>query len=218
MKIGIIGTGNMGRALGARWAEAGHEVLFGSRDRRKAESMAAGIAFPARVGDFDDAADFGEVVLYTVRGIVPSKLLRNPRALDGKVVIDCNNRDWGDDAQGYFRFDRPIPIPTLSEQLAADVPAARVVKAFSSLPQAVIERRREQLAAHHVSVFLCSDDDDAKAIVKRLAEDLGFVGVDAGRLEHGRIVDGVADFVRFQIVIMNASPLATLSFKVLPNG
>src|SRR5579871_3121558 len=114
MKIGVIGTGNMGQALGLRWAQNGHQVLFGSRDRAKADAIASRAAAQAWGGDFEDAAEFGDVVLYTVRDIPPSKLLRNPRSLAGKIVIDCNNSDIPTD----FRF--APPIPSLAERLAAD--------------------------------------------------------------------------------------------------
>jgi NADP oxidoreductase coenzyme F420-dependent len=88
LKIGIIGTGNMGRALGTGWVQAGHEVLFGSHDLAKARNAAGD---SAKSGDFDDAAAFGAVVLYTVRDVLPSKLLRAPKALAGKILIDCTN-------------------------------------------------------------------------------------------------------------------------------
>jgi predicted dinucleotide-binding enzyme len=66
-------------------------VLFGSRDRSKAEAVAAGSPGSACAGDFDAAATFGDVVLHTVRDVLPSSLLRHPQALDGKIVIDCND-------------------------------------------------------------------------------------------------------------------------------
>src|SRR5881398_230296 len=91
MRIGIVGTGNMGQALGLRWARAGHEVLFGSRDVKKAKAIAADGSASTQAGDFDAAAAFGEVVLYTVRDYFPSQLLKEPQALSGKIVIDCNN-------------------------------------------------------------------------------------------------------------------------------
>jgi predicted dinucleotide-binding enzyme len=99
MNIGIVGTGQMGRALGLRWAGAGHRVLFGSRDLNKAKAVAASAPGEAEAGDFDAAAAFGEVVLYTPRDVLPSGLLRNLQALSGKVVIDCGNRDLGDDSR-----------------------------------------------------------------------------------------------------------------------
>src|SRR5262245_15629789 len=206
MRIGIIGTGNMGRALGLGMARAGHAVLFGSRDIDKAKAIAARGTDTTRAGGFDAAAAFGDVIVYTVRGVFPSTLLA-PGALDGKIVIDCNNHDEG--------FDRPPPIPSHSEQLAADAPKARVVKGWTTVPHPVIELPREELARHGVSVFLCSDDAAAKATVKRLAEEMGFVGVDSGTLVRSRIVDGAADFIRYHIGGMGLGFYATLSLKVV---
>ncbi|MEW6733159.1 MAG: NAD(P)-binding domain-containing protein [Acidobacteriota bacterium] len=210
MKIGIIGTGNMGRSLGLRWAHNGHSVFFGSRDRSKAEAVAADAGSSTQAGDFDAAAAYGEVILYTVREPLPSSLLRQPQALAGKVVIDCNNSDIPDD------FDFIAPIPSLAEKLAADVPQARVVKAFNTMSSKVIELDRETLASQRVSVFLCSNDAAAKAIVSGLAEELGFIAVDSGELKRARLVEGVADFIRFQILGMRRGFLATISMNILP--
>src|SRR2546423_12481488 len=133
MNIGVIGTGNMGQALGLRWAQNGHQVLFGSRDHMKADALASRAGGQARGGDFDAAAEFGDVVLYTVRDVLPSSLFRNPHSLARKIVIDCNNSDIPSD----FRF--PAQIPSLAEMLAADAPGARVVKAFNTMASRVIE-------------------------------------------------------------------------------
>ena len=209
MNIGIIGTGNMGRTLGTRWSAAGHQVFFGSRDVRKAEEIAARCS-SARGGSLAAAAEFGDVILYTVRDVLPSKLLENVEALTGKVVIDCNNSDQMSD----YRFQPPVP--SLAERLAADVPRARVVKAFNTVPHFVIELEKAQLAAHNISVFLCSDDVEARNIVMRLAEDLGFVGIDSGELARAQLVESVADFIRFQIGAMNLGPTSTISVQVIP--
>jgi predicted dinucleotide-binding enzyme len=220
VKIGVIGTGNMGRSLGLGWARGGHEVLFGSRDIAKAEAISRSGSAAARGGDFDAAAEFGEVVLYTVRDVLPTKLLQRPQALDGKVLIDCRNSP----ILGYETPDpdgRPgihfhTPIPSLAERLAEDAPGARVVKAFNTIASRILDLGRETLAPHRVSVFLCADDDAAKAAVSRLAEELGFVGIDSGTLERARLVETVADFVRFQGIGMNLGALVTLSLRVLP--
>ncbi len=222
MKIGVIGTGNMGRSLGLGWARVGHEVSFGSRDVAKAERIARSGPPSARSGDFDFAAEFGEVVLYTVRDVLPSKLLRRPQALEGKVLIDCRNSA----ILGYETPDpdgRPgihfhTPIPSLAERLAEDAPGARVVKAFNTIASLVLDLGCETLAPHRVSVYLCADDEAAKATVSRLAEELGLVGIDSGALERARLVEAVADFVRFQGVGMSLGALVTLSLRVLPGG
>lgn len=215
MKIGIIGTGNMGRALGGRWAGVGHEVLFGSRDPRKAAAVAGSAGKTARAGDFDAAAAFGDVVLYTVREPLPSRLLHTPSLLDGKIVIDCNNTQiLGFDAPPHPErkgFQFVSPIPSLAEQLAADIPRARVVKAFNTVPSPVIDLERAKLASMRVSVFLCSDDAEAKTVVRGLVEEIGFVGVDSGSLDRTQLVEKVADFIRFQILELGTGVLTTIS-------
>lgn len=114
---------------------------------------------------------------------------------------------------------RPIGVdpngPTLAEQLAADLPAARIVKAFSSVPHRVIELDRATLAPYRVSVLLCGDERAAKATVKGLAEELGFVGIDCGPLKRSRVIDGATDFLRFQIGGMGLGPFATLSLNIV---
>lgn len=211
MQIGIIGTGNMGRTLGLRWAAVGHRVLFGSRDARKAQAAAQQAGAPARAGDPDDAAAFGQVLLYTARGAMPTTLLRAPEALVGKIVIDCNNSDF-DAERGEFA---PAPVPSFAEQLARDVPGARVVQAFNTLPSRVLELPRERLAPYRISLFACSDDEEARRIVLRLGEELGLIGVDGGELVRARIIDGVVDCIRFQIAGMGRGTLTTISLQTL---
>lgn len=209
MNIGIIGTGNMGRVLGTGWLVAGHKVFFGSRDQSKAEKIAARCA-SAKAGSFDEAAEFGDVLLYTVRDVLPSTLLSSAHTLENKIVIDCNNSDLTAD----FHFEPPVP--SLAERLAADIPQAHVVKAFNTVPHVVIELGREQLAAYRISAFLCSDDVRAKSTVRSLAEDLGFVGVDSGELARAQLVESMADFLRFQIGAMNLGATSTISVQVIP--
>jgi predicted dinucleotide-binding enzyme len=219
MNIGIIGTGNMGRSLGRGWSRAGHSVLFGSRDVSKAKTVAADSGGSLQAGTLDEAASFGDVVLYTVPNVFPSRVLKEPGTLSGKILIDCNNSailglDVPDPA-GRAGVHFTTPVPSLAEQIAANVPAAHVVKAFNTIPATVIQLGREKLAAHRVSVFLCGDDVQAKSTVNGLVEDLGFVGVDSGDLERAQMVEAVADFIRFQILDMRLGPFATISVTVL---
>jgi hypothetical protein len=208
----------MGRALGLGWARVGHEVLFGSRDLNKAKAIAAKSTGSTRAGDFDAAAAFGEVVLYTVRDRFPSSVLREPQALSGRILIDCNNSailglDIPDpDKRAGIHFT--TPIPSHAERLAADAPGARVVKAFNTMASQVIELDHDELARRRISVFLCSDDARAKSVVKGLAEELGLVGVDCGELERAQLVEAVGDFIRFQIIGMRLGPFATISLNL----
>lgn len=208
MKIGIIGTGNMGRTLGVGWSRVGHDVAFGARDPARAAAAAAAASPTARAGSLDDAAAFGDVVLYTVRGIAPSQLLRDRGALAGKIVIDCNNSDADPARPGEFL---PPPVPSYAEQLARDAPAARVVQAFSTVPHRVLELDPAQLAPRRISVFVCSDHADARRVAIELAGELGLVGIDCGELARARLVDGVTDFIRYHIAVLGRGLFTTIS-------
>lgn len=211
MKIGIIGTGNMGRTLGVQWARAGHEVLFGARDRAVAERAAAQVG--AQAGSLDEAAGFGDVVLYTLRGVAPSVVLRS--SLDGKVVIDCNNTDFDPASATGFA---PPPVPSYTEQIARDAPDARVVQAFTTTPHVVLELAKDQLEPRRISVFLCGDDERAKRVVAQLVADLGLVAIDSGTLADAALVYGVADFIRFHILKRDRGPYLTISLAPIAGG
>lgn len=127
MKIGIVGTGNMGRILGCGWTVAGHEVFFGARDLQAA-AHAAGLARAqgaAHVisGNNDEAAAFGEVVFYDVRNVAPTQVLANTALLDGKVVIDPNN--W---PVPEGRFDVAPVTQSLDDKVQAWLPRAHTVR------------------------------------------------------------------------------------------
>ncbi|MDT5009074.1 MAG: 8-hydroxy-5-deazaflavin:NADPH oxidoreductase, partial [Mycobacterium sp.] len=116
-RIGIIGSGNMGRSLGLVFAKVGHEVCFGSRTPAQSEAAVAlapgvGATDRVRAGDNDAAAEFGEIVVYTARGVDPAQVLSSASLLDGKIVIDINNQDIPDD------FVFPPVATSLAEVLA----------------------------------------------------------------------------------------------------
>lgn len=215
MKIGIIGTGNMGRSLGIRWALMGHEVCFGARRGEvaaEAERMArdAGAA-SVQSGSNQHAASFCRVALYTPRSVDPHEVLDDGSALDDKVIIDCNNGP----VPAGFAF---APISrSLAEQLQHALPKAHVVKAFNTLAQEVFEVPADILRTHEVSVFIAGDNAAACQTVATLARDLGFVPVEAGGLPETRLLDGLGDFIRYMIGGRGLGALTTVNVKVLPD-
>lgn len=190
MRIGIVGVGPVGRTLGTVWARAGHEVAFGSRDpARAAAAAAAAHVANARATTQDAAAAFGDVVLWTPRGVAPA----DPDQLAGKVVLDPNNRAPGPDGS----FDAPRPgEPSLAEQLAAAAPRARVVKAFNTIVMRLLADTPDRLRATGAPVFLAGDDADAKAVAAALARDAGLGAVDLGGLRAAWLVEAMADAFR----------------------
>lgn len=112
MKIGIIGSGNMGRSLGILWAEQGHQVFFGARTVQKGQAVAELAGKGTQGGTNDEAAVFGDVLLYSARGVDPSEVLTSTAVLTGKILIDPNNSNIPEG----FAYE-PI-VKSLAEKLA----------------------------------------------------------------------------------------------------
>ena len=210
MKIGILGSGNMGRSLGILWAEQGHEVFFGGRTTEKGQAVAEVAKNNTQGGTNDEAAKFGEVLLYTIRGIDPKEVLTSIDVLTDKIIIDCNNFEIPDDFE-----DRAIEY-SLAEQLAEQVPQAHIVKAFNTFAQEVFELAPSPLKDYDVSCFVAGDNDTARQKVMQLAKDIGFTPVDSGQLRNARMLEKLGDFIRYMIMGQELDSYATISVKTLP--
>ena len=212
MKIGIIGSGNMGRSLGILWAEQGHQIYFGSRTKEKGEAVADLAGNSTQGGTNDEAVAFGEVLLYTIRGVNPAEVISNIEILSGKVLIDCNNFEIPEG------FAYPSIEQSLAEKLASEVPKARVVKAFNTMAQEVFELAPTPLKDNNVTCFVAGDDEEARNIVMKIAEDIGFNPVDCGGLRNARLLEGMGNFIRFMIIGQKLGSYATVSVNMLPTA
>ena len=210
MKIGIIGSGNMGRSLGILWAEQGHQVFFCARTTEKGKAVAEFARCGTQGGTNDEAATFGDVLLYTVRGINPLEVLASTEILTGKILIDPNNFDIPED------FNYPPIVKSLAEKLAEEVPDARVVKAFNTISMENFELAPQSLKDYSVSVFVAADDPTAKQVVMRLAQEIGFNPIDSGTLRNTRLIEGLADLYRFLVIHQQMGAYTALSFNVFP--
>ncbi|MFC5406046.1 NADPH-dependent F420 reductase [Cohnella soli] len=165
MKIASIGSGNMGGTLGKRWADRGHQVMFGTRDphseRMKLLLESAGAN--AQAGTIREAVAFGEVILLAVLPDAVESVLAEAGDLHGKILINCTNRFDGVSADEEVR------------RLAQN---ARVVRAFHSLPWEALANPRYD--AGNATAFFSGDDPEALAAVANLASDIGLDPVDVG--------------------------------------
>lgn len=208
MKIGILGSGNMGRTLGSAWAEAGHAVFFGSRDPKKGKSLAETVGHGSKGGSNDEAVAFGEVVFQTVRSL-PSTFLENPNRLSGKVLVDCNNRPVPED----LVFGPPL-LPSFAERLADDVAGVKVVKAFNTMAQEIFDHPPQKLSENRVACFLAGDEV-AKAKVTELVKTLGLAPVDCGPLGNAWMLEAAGDLIR-HVIISQKRWYATFSIAEPP--
>jgi predicted dinucleotide-binding enzyme len=211
MKIGIIGSGNMGRSLGIVWTELGHEVFFGGRDPEQARQAAGFTQGRARYGTNDEAAIFGDVLLYSLRGVDPSEALPQLDSLDNKIVIDLNNSEIPSD----FAYD-PITI-SHAEKLQQQIPRSRVVKAYNTFAQEIIELFPDRIRQFKVATFVAADDPQARKTVIDLSRELGLDPIDCGPLKRARLLEGLADFIRF-LMIGGGRPDANFSIVDVPDA
>jgi len=211
-RIGIIGSGNMGRAIGVRLAQLGNEVMFGARQLHKAEAAARIAGHGERSGSNDEAAAHGDVLVWTTRETDPAVVLSDPALLDGKVVIDLNNRDYAQDVREGAWFGSAI-----AEALQASAPGARVVKAFNVIAQETFGTSPEALRTANAQVFIAGDDSDAKQTVSELARSLGFEAVDLGAGPVAmRAAEALGDVIRLLIIDQRWGMRANLQLHLLP--
>jgi 8-hydroxy-5-deazaflavin:NADPH oxidoreductase len=150
------------------------------------------------------------VLFYSARGVHPAEVLSSTDVLNGKIIIDPNNSVIPEG----FAYE-PI-AKSLAETLAERVPNAIVVKAFNTMGQEVFELAPEPLRKYQVSVFIASDDTTARQTVMKLAEEIGFMPIDSGLLRNARMLEGMADLMRFFVIGQQKSFNTTISVNVLP--
>ncbi|MGW3286653.1 NADPH-dependent F420 reductase [Streptomyces sp. NPDC001002] len=191
MRYAILGTGEVGRTLGGKLAELGHEVTLGSRtkDNPAALEWARSAGAGARAGTFAEAASSAEVVVNAVGGQVALAVLEAAGAahLDGKVLVDVANPMAFED--GELRLS-PVESDSLGEQIQRAFPHARVVKTLNTVNSQVMVE--PSLVPGEHQVFVSGDDADAKAQVTRMLGEFGWPPhrvLDLGGIRSARSVE-----------------------------
>src|SRR3954464_3631884 len=185
MRIGIIGAGSVGGALGSGWARAGHEVTFGVRDTSDPKVQKLVEETGAKATSVADAAAGAEVVVLATPWGATQEAVKSAGGLAGKVVFDCTNPLAPNLSGLTHGFDT-----SAAEQIASWAPQARVVKVFNTTGADNMANPDYHGVA--ATMFYCGNDADAKATAARLASDLGFDPVDAGNLEQARLLEPLA--------------------------
>ncbi|MBS5908247.1 MAG: NAD(P)-binding domain-containing protein [Dysgonomonas mossii] len=188
-KIGIIGTGNMGRVLGLALAKKGYQVFFGARDLEKSK-YAASLDETTLWGNNQEAAEFGEIVYYSPRDVNPKEVLIDIKALDGKVIIESGNWNISEN------LDIDDIKVSKTQILQGQLPNSKIVKAFNTIMQEIFEYTLTDIKSHNISCFIASDHIDAVNTVIKLSNTLGFVGVDCGSSKQAVLLEQLGSFIR----------------------
>jgi len=191
MRVGILGSGDVGQKLGIGFATLDHEVKIGTREPQsdKLKAWLAKAGAKASTGTFAETASFGELlVLATAWSGTQSALqLAGAPNTVGKVLIDATNPldfSGGGPALALGFKD------SAGEQVQRWLPQARVVKAFNIVGNAFFFR--PQLPGGPPTMFYAGNDGAAKADVKKILDDFGWESIDMGGIENARYLEPLA--------------------------
>lgn len=184
--LGVIGSGNMGTAIGAWAVKLGYHVVFSDRERARAQEAAARSggthALPSEVAKMCDL-----ILLALPYDVVPKTVHDLAPQLDGKVVIDITNALTSDMSGLQIGH-----TTSAAEEIQKLAPAAFVVKAFNTNFAQIYASQKPEAQGNRLSVFLASDHEGAKSEVADLAGKMGFDVIDCGPLKHARYIEPLA--------------------------
>ena len=188
MKIGIIGSGDVAKALAGGFLRHDHEVMLGTRAPSKLADWAT--KYPkASVSGFSQAARFGDLVVLAVKGTAAAEALRAAGAanLAGKPVIDATNPIAdAPPSNGVLKFFTNLD-KSLMEQLQDEFDDVRFVKAFNSVGNACMIN--PQFKGGKPTMFICGNNEAAKKIVSGILDQFGWETVDMGKAEAARAIE-----------------------------
>jgi hypothetical protein len=188
MNVGVLGSGDVAKALGVGFLIHGHDVTLGTRDPAKLADWLEenpGV----RVGTFEEAAAHGELLALAVKGSAAEDVLALAGAenLAGKPVIDATNPLADSPPVNGVLRSFTGPNDSLMERLQSAHPDARFVKAFNSVGNA--QMVGPQLKGGPPTMFICGNDESAKATVHEVLDAFGWETEDMGGVEAARAIE-----------------------------
>lgn len=185
--IAIIGTGQVGSALGPEFAAQGHDIVYGSRDpsREEVRALVERTGHGATATTTTQAVSGADIVVLAVPGMLVERITKGLGDLSGKIIIDPTNA-LRRGADGLFEMGVES---SNAEIIQAAAPDAHVVKAFNALNWKTMVD--PTTSGGPVSIPLAGDSEAAKKAVAKLVEGMGLEPIDVGPLRHARYVEGM---------------------------
>ena len=187
-KIGVLGTGMVGQVLASGFLKHGHDVMIGTRSPEKVadwqEKNPRG-----KVGSNKDAAAWADIIVLATKGTAAEAAIRlcESKDLQGKIVIDTTNPIAdAPPEKGVLKYFTTLEN-SLMEQLQAAQPGAHFVKAFNSVGNAYMVD--PHFTEGKPTMFICGNDDNAKATVSGILNDYGWDTEDMGGVEGARAIE-----------------------------
>lgn len=190
MKVGIIGSGQVGRVLAGGFLKEGHQVMLGTRNISKDEVVKWQKENPGGLlGSFQETAQFGDVIVLAISGLVAEDAinLAGREHFFEKVVIDATNPIAAvPPDHGVLKFFTTLE-DSLMERIQKVIPDAKVVKAFSCVGNAYMYK--PAFAGGKPTMFICGNDEEAKKTVTGILSSFGWETEDMGTIEAARAIE-----------------------------
>jgi predicted dinucleotide-binding enzyme len=188
-RIGVIGTGVVGKTLAAGFLKSGYPVLLGSRDKQKLAGLHSELGGALKIGSVADAVAYGDIIVFAVKGSSAEDAIQGagPEKLAGKIVIDTTNPIADvPPVNGVLQFFTG-PNDSLMERLQHAAPNARFVKAWSCVGNAFMIN--PAFPNGRPTMFICGNDPAAKETVQGLLTQFGWDCEDMGQVESARAIE-----------------------------
>lgn len=188
MKVGLLGSGDVAKVLAAGFIKHGHQVKLGTRSPAKLAEWASTHCSVA-LGTFAEAAQFGELIVLAVKGTAAREALElaGKSNVTGKPVIDATNPIAdAPPVNGVLKFFTNLD-ESLMERLQNAFPDAHLVKAFNSVGNACMVN--PQFQGGKPTMFICGNNDAAKAVVRGVLDQFGWETADMGKDEAARAIE-----------------------------
>ncbi len=188
-KIGILGSGIVGKTLAAGFIKHGYEVTIGTRDTAKLSEWQSKNP-KAKIASFEQAAKYGDIIVLACKGHAAEDVLKlaGINNLDGKTIIDATNPidEKTLPANGVLNFFTDLRS-SLMEQLQKSAPKANFVKSFSCVGSAFMVD--PDFGATKPSMFICGNNDEAKKQTTEILTAFGWEVEDMGKAESARAIE-----------------------------
>jgi predicted dinucleotide-binding enzyme len=186
VKVGILGSGDVGKSFARAFGALGHEVVIGSRSPEKLSDFVGGEGDRVTSGTFEEAARSGDLLVLATHGMATEEALTmaGKQNFDHKVVIDATNP---------LEFSGGAPrlaighTDSLGEQIQRSIPNARVVKAFNTVGNPLFFK--PELPGGPPDMFIGGNDADAKKLVSQVCNAFGWGVIDLGGIEASRYLE-----------------------------
>lgn len=184
-KVGILGSGEVGKTLANGLSKLGYSVMLGSEDKSKRDAFKSESGIDT--GSFAEAASFGDIVILAVKGSAAEKVVTSlAKTITGKTVIDTTNPIADKPpVNGVIQFFTSLD-DSLLERVQKAVPGAHFVKAFNSVGSPFMIGPD---FGQKPSMFICGNNDSARKEVATLLEKAGWDAEDMGSAEAARAIE-----------------------------